>query len=299
MHLKIGTRASPLALTQTHIVINALKHYFPHYEYEIVEITTTGDRIQNKTLYEIGGKALFLKELEMALVNGEIDLAVHSYKDVPGALAKHFTIAAVLPRTDPYDCFVSNKYKDLQTIPAGKIIGSSSPRRRALLHHIRPDLVVKPIRGRIETRLQKIRDGEFDATLLASCGLSRMNYFEKLPFYQILPVDLMLPAVGQGAICLETLANNQDINAICQKINHEPTATLLTFERSFLKNLHADCKTPAAAYATFEGNKVRAQYMLADFDSLKIKFFQTVANLHQGLEVGLKASKYLKKFILT
>ena len=178
MKIRIGTRKSKLALIQTEMVISELKRNFSELEYEIVPIVTTGDKITNKNLYDIGGKALFLKELEEQLIDKQIDLAVHSLKDVPGVISDKLEIAAVLEREDPRDCFVSFKYKSINELPEGSIVGSSSVRRKVLISKQRPDLELVQFRGNINTRLQKLKNKEVDATILACAGLMRADLFD-------------------------------------------------------------------------------------------------------------------------
>ena len=293
MQIKIGTRKSKLALIQTNMVIEAIRNHFPDIECVVVPIVTTGDKITDKNLYDIGGKALFLKELEEQLLDHQIDLAVHSLKDVPGVLPDGLIIAAVLERHDPRDCFVSMRYRSIDEIPIGGIIGSSSVRRKVILQQNRPDLKIVQFRGNIDTRLEKLQRQEVDAAILACAGLKRAGLFDNEYCYPI-ETDQMLPAAGQGIIGIEIRSNDQNMLDICNKINHQSTWYLALAERSFLTYLDASCRTPLAAYAVFQGEAIKAKYMLSDIDGKFPKYITLVdSKEHAGL-MGSRAAKKLK-----
>ena len=296
MKIRIGTRKSKLALIQTDMVIRQLQNKVPDIECEIVPIVTTGDQITNKNLYDIGGKALFLKELEEQLIDNKIDVAVHSLKDVPGIMPDELKIVAVLERTDPRDCFVSFKYKSIDELPKNAVIGSSSVRRKVIIHQKRPDLKLVQFRGNINTRMRKLKDEEVDATILACAGLHRGGLFD-LDFCYPIDFNEMLPAAGQGIISLETRAGDIKTQEICQLINHEPTWHLAQAERSFMTHLDASCRTPMSAYACYEGERVKAQYMLSDIDGQNIQYVTKLCDIKDVSQIGVEAAKELQKNI--
>ena len=293
MKIRIGTRKSKLALIQTEMVIFELKKNFSEFEYEIVPIATTGDKITNKNLYDIGGKALFLKELEEKLIEKQIDLAVHSLKDVPGVISDKLRIAAVLEREDPRDCFVSFKCKSINELSEGSIVGSSSVRRRVLIDRQRPDLELVQFRGNINTRLQKLKDEEVDATILACAGLVRGNLFD-LDFCYPLEPEEMPPAAGQGIIALQIRSDNREIQEICEVINHKPTWHLAQAERSYMSYLDASCITPMSAYAYYTEDGIKANYMLSDIDGKNIRFVSKICTVEDIKQIGIDAARELQ-----
>ncbi len=255
--LRIGTRGSPLALAQAHEVRRRLAaaHGFDESAVEIVVIRTTGDMIQDRPLSEAGGKGLFTKEIEQALLAGSVDVAVHSSKDVPTYLPDGLTMTAYLPREDVRDAFISTKARTFAELPAGAVVGTASLRRQALAKRLRPDLSVVPLRGNVQTRLKKLAAGEVDATLLAVAGLNRLGMAQEAT--SILPEDDFLPAVGQGAIGLETRADDTRTRNMLAPVNHADTATALDAERAFLAVLDGSCRTPIAGHATVSGEGIR------------------------------------------
>jgi hydroxymethylbilane synthase len=254
--LKIGTRGSPLALCQAHETKSRLKsaHGFTDDDIAIVVITTTGDRVRDRPLSEIGGKGLFTKEIEEALLAGDIDLAVHSMKDMPARLPGGLVIAALLPREDPRDAFLSPVAASIDDLARGATVGSSSVRRAAQLRRLRPDLDIIPFRGNVETRLRKLDDGIAQATLLACAGLNRLGLKDKIT--SAVPVEVMLPAVAQGCIGVETRADDTATRDLLAPIDHQPTAIAVNCERAFLAALDGSCRTPLAGHATIDGGRV-------------------------------------------
>ncbi|ABV84924.1 hydroxymethylbilane synthase [Rickettsia massiliae] len=248
--IRIGTRKSPLALIHTNLVIQQIKQFFPDINCKIVPIITSGDLIQNKPLYDIGGKALFLKEIEQALLDKKIDLAVHSLKDVPGRIPEPLVIAAVLEREDPRDVFVCLKYKSIEELPQNAVIGSSAVRRKAFIQKIRPDLKVTVFRGNVDSRIKKLMTGEVDATILAYTGLKRLEAFNP-EYCHLIEYSQMLPCIGQGVIAVEIRKDDNAMLKICNQINHLPTFELIKPERAFLEYLDANCRTPIAAYSQY------------------------------------------------
>jgi hydroxymethylbilane synthase len=249
MTTKIGTRGSVLALAQAQEVLAGLKaaHRSSQQEFELCIIKTSGDRIQDRPLAEAGGKGLFTKEIEEALLTREIDLAVHSMKDMPTILPAGLAIACYLPRADVRDAFISPKAASLTQLPVAAVVGSSSLRRQAQVKRLRPDLQVVALRGNVDTRLRKLEEGAVDATLLACAGLARLGLSSRIT--QPVSVDDMLPAVAQGAIGVEIRADDDRTARLLAPINHAQTALVVAVERAFLARLDGSCKTPIAGLA--------------------------------------------------
>lgn len=255
--IRIGTRGSPLALAQAYETRHRLAtaHGLAEDAFEIVVIKTTGDRILDRPLAEAGGKGLFTKEIEEALLDRSIDLAVHSMKDMQTALPDGLTLGAVLPREDVRDAFLSLKYPSLEAMPAGAIVGTSSLRRQAQLRNRRPDLVVVGFRGNVQTRLQKLGEGVADATFLATAGLRRLQLANRIT--SVIETDVMLPAVAQGAIGLEIRAGDGATRDLIAPLDHAQTRTAVVAERAFLARLEGSCRTPIAGLAEIEGDAIR------------------------------------------
>jgi hydroxymethylbilane synthase len=260
--LRLGTRGSPLALTQAHMVRQALAdaHGLSPERIAIEVIRTSGDRIQDRPLAEVGGKGLFTKEIEEALIAGAIDLAVHSSKDMPTVLPQGLELSTFMPREDPRDAFISRKAATVGGLPRGATVGTASLRRGAMMKRLRPDLTIVPLRGNVETRLRRLDEGVADATLLALAGLKRLGLTASVT--AVLEPDQMLPAVGQGAIGIETRADDARTRELLAAINHADTATALACERAFLAVLDGSCRTPIAGHATVEGGRVRFRGMI-------------------------------------
>jgi len=260
--LRIGSRGSPLALAQVSEVQRRLSAAcaLPLDRIQIEIIRTTGDKIQDRPLAESGGKGLFTKEIEEALLSGMIDIAVHSSKDMPTLLPQGLVLAAFLPREDVREAFVSRKAQTLRDLPLGARVGTGSLRRQAMVKRLRPDLTIMPLRGNIETRLRKIEFGEADATLLAVAGLKRLGWLSVAT--AVLDIDEFLPAVGQGAIGVETRADDAATRALVAKIDDADTAAALAAERAFLAVLDGSCRTPIAGYARMDGAKLSFRGMI-------------------------------------
>jgi hydroxymethylbilane synthase len=264
--LRLGTRGSPLALAQARMVREALAvaHGFDAERIALEVIRTSGDRIQDRPLADAGGKGLFTKEIEEALAAGAIDLAVHSSKDMPTVLPPGLVLSAFLPREDPRDAFISRKAKSIAALPRGATVGTASLRRQAMVKRMRPDLVIVPLRGNVETRLRKLDEGVADATLLALAGLKRLGLADAAT--AVLDVEGFLPAVGQGAIGIETRADDTKTRDLLAAINHSDTASALTCERAFLAVLDGSCRTPIAAHAIVSGGRLRFRGMVVKPD---------------------------------
>lgn len=252
--IKIGTRASKLAMVQTEIVCNALRAAHPHLNdadaIEIVKITTTGDRILDRSLMDAGGKGLFTKEIEEALYDGRIDMAVHSMKDMPTILPEELEIPCILEREDPRDAFFSPTAETLADLPAGATVGTASLRRQAMVLAQRPDVKVEVFRGNVQSRLQKLEDGIVDATLLAAAGLRRLDMLDAAQ--SVMSVEEFLPAVGQGAVGVEIRSNDVETANLLKPLHCRKTALALAAERAFLDVMDGSCRTPIAGYALFE-----------------------------------------------
>jgi hydroxymethylbilane synthase len=262
--VRIATRKSPLALWQAEHVAALLRQAHPGLGVELVPISTKGDRIQDRSLAAIGGKGLFIKELEVAIEEGRADIAVHSMKDVPSELPEGFTIAAVLPRADARDAFISPKAGKLVDLPEGARLGTSSLRRQAQLLAARPDLQVSALRGNVDTRLRRLDDGDLDAIILACAGLIRMGWESRITA-RLNPEDC-LPAVSQGIIGIECLAEAVDTRALLKVLNHELTRVAMDAERAFARRLGGSCQSPIAAFALVDGETLRLEGLVAEPD---------------------------------
>ena len=248
--LVIASRESMLAMWQAEHIKGRLKALYPDCKVEILGMTTRGDQILDRTLSKIGGKGLFIKELEQALQDGRADLAVHSIKDVPMELPEGFALAAIGERASPFDAFVSNQYARLEEMPAGAIVGTSSLRREAQLRAKFPHLTIKPLRGNVQTRLSKLDNGDYDAVILAAAGLQRLGLDSRIR--EILSPADSLPAAGQGALGIEIAAQRTDLADILRPLNHEETAACVTAERALARALGGSCQVPLAAYCVME-----------------------------------------------
>ncbi|MGD6847021.1 hydroxymethylbilane synthase [Rossellomorea aquimaris] len=249
----VGSRRSKLALTQTNWVINQLKALDPSYEFEVKEIVTKGDQILDVTLSKVGGKGLFVKEIEQAMMDKEIDMAVHSMKDMPAVLPEGLTIGCIPIREDHRDAFISKNHVALKDLPGGAIIGTSSLRRGAQILSVRPDLEIKWIRGNIDTRLSKLKNEDYDAIILAAAGLSRMGWTSDV-VTEFLDPDLCLPAVGQGALSIECREDDSELLELLQKFACVETTETVTAERAFLHKMEGGCQVPIAGFAELKDN---------------------------------------------
>ena len=245
--LTIATRESPLALWQAEYVRSALQAAHPSLPVELLGMTSRGDRLLEVPLAKVGGKGLFVKELETALLEGSADIAVHSMKDVPMEFPAGLGLGVICKREDPSDAFVSNTFNALEELPAGAVVGTSSLRRECQLRERRPDLRVKFLRGNVNTRLRKLDEGEYDAVILASAGLIRLGFGARIA--QRIPVEQSLPAGGQGAVGVELRTADQQVLALLRVLHHEPTAQRVNAERALNQRLQGGCQVPIACYA--------------------------------------------------
>jgi hydroxymethylbilane synthase len=244
-----------------------LSALYPQCSIEILGMTTRGDQILDRTLSKVGGKGLFVKELEVAMAEGHADLAVHSLKDVPMTLPEGFSLAAVLEREDPRDAFVSNDYASLDALPPGAVVGTSSLRRQALIAARYPQLVIKPLRGNLDTRLGKLDRGEYAAIILAAAGLKRLGLPQRIR--SLIEPEQSLPAPGQGAMAIEIPSNRDDLFAVLAPLNHEATAQAVAAERTVSRVFGGSCQIPLAAFATVDGGSMRLRAMVGTPDGTR------------------------------
>ena len=266
--LAIGTRGSRLAVWQAEWVQARLKDLAPDLRVTVRQIKTSGDKVLDVPLAAIGGKGLFVKEIEEALLRGEIDLAVHSLKDVPTVLPAGLELLCVPERDDPRDALVSHRGLLLKQLAPGARVGTSSLRRQAQLLHYRPDLAVQVLRGNLDTRLRKLKAQEYDAVVLAAAGLRRMGWAHEVTEY--LPFEVSLPAIGQGALGLEGRADDEFVRELLSRIDHGPTRTAVTAERALLERLEGDCQVPIAAHATVKGASVTLEGLVASVNGRRL-----------------------------
>ncbi|MDA3557596.1 hydroxymethylbilane synthase [Acinetobacter sp. AOR15_HL] len=262
--LKIATRQSPLALWQAEYIRARLQELHPDLMVELVKFVTQGDKILDTPLAKIGGKGLFVKELEAALLDGRADLAVHSMKDVPMALPEGLTLAVICEREDPLDAFVSNQFEKFADLPQGAKVGTSSLRRKSQILKQRPDLQIIDLRGNVGTRLGKLDDGQYDAIILASAGLKRLGLSERIR--HCLTPDISLPAVGQGALGLECRAADNEVLSLIQPLLHQETDVCVRAERAFNAYLEGGCQVPIAGYATLQNGQIHIEGRVGSAD---------------------------------
>lgn len=289
----VGSRRSKLALTQTNWVINQLKQLDPSFDFEVKEIVTKGDRILDVTLSKVGGKGLFVKEIEQAMLEKEIDMAVHSMKDMPAILPTGLVIGCIPEREDHRDALISKNHVSLHKLKEGSVIGTSSLRRGAQLLAIRPDLEIKWIRGNIDTRLGKLETEEYDAIILAAAGLSRMGWTRDV-VTEFLEPEICLPAVGQGALSIECRENDEELLRLLKKFECIQTTNTVLAERSFLHKMEGGCQVPIAGFAKItEENKIELTVLVAAPDG-KIIYKEKVTGMDPE-EIGLLAANKLIK----
>lgn len=266
--LVIATRASRLALWQAEHVRDRLRTLYPACAVELLTLTTRGDQILDRTLSKVGGKGLFVKELENALLDGRADLAVHCLKDMPVDLQAPFELCAVLDRADPRDAFVSNRHATLADLPAGAVVGTSSLRRESQIRARHPQLVVKPLRGNLDTRLAKLDRGEYDAIVLAAAGLYRLGLADRIRGL-LDPADC-LPAAGQGALTIEIRDDRDDLRACLAPLNDAGATSIALAERAVSRRLGGSCQVPLAAYAEIEGDRLNVRALVASPDGTRM-----------------------------
>jgi hydroxymethylbilane synthase len=290
-NIKIGTRASLLAVTQSTWVKKQIESQYPQTDVELVRITTKGDKILDVPLAKVGGKGLFVKEIEDALLDGRVDLAVHSIKDVPAEIPDGLRVAIIPRREAAADAFVSVKYNNLKELPPGAVVGTSSLRRKAQISALRPDIIVNDLRGNLDTRLKKLDEHQYDAIILAAAGLNRLDLQKRIS--SLFTMAQMLPAVGQGALGIELRSCDTKLLSDMQFLHHEETATTVTAERAFLLRLEGGCQVPIGGHAVLTGNKITLTGLIASVDGKIILREQQQAPLENAEQLGIELAQVL------
>lgn len=289
--IRIATRKSALALWQAEYVKTRLETCHPDIQVELVPMVSRGDKLLDSPLAKIGGKGLFVKELETALLENEADIAVHSMKDVPMDFPEGLGLYCICEREDPRDAFVSNQYKSISELPAGSIVGTSSLRRQAQLLAYRPDLIIHFLRGNVNTRLAKLDAGEYDAIILAAAGLIRLEFTDRIRTY--IPVEMSLPAVGQGAVGIEARTSDIELQKLLEPLHHEATAIRVTAERAMNKHLNGGCQVPIAGYAVLENDQLKLKGLVAQPDGQKILVAEQTTPTNQAEQLGVQIAEQL------
>ena len=274
--VRVAARKSPLALWQAHHVASLLRQHYPEWHTEVVALTTSGDAMLDKSLATSGGKGLFVKELEQALLDARVDIAVHSMKDVPATLPDGLTIAAIMQREDPADALVSNRFADLTQLPAGTVVGTSSLRRRCQLRHYCPSLTTQSLRGNVGTRLARLDAGQFDAIVLACAGLKRLGHTQRIR--KRIPFTLCLPAIGQGALGIECRVADVKLRQRLATLHDDTTGNCVTAERAVSAALCGDCRLPIAAYAQKREKRLFLQARVGSPDGVRLLAAQAESN---------------------
>lgn len=289
--IRIATRKSALAMWQAEYVQAKLQEHHPDLTVELLPMSTQGDRILDSPLAKIGGKGLFIKELEIAMQEGRADLAVHSMKDMPVDLPDGFGIHAICPREDPRDAFVSNTYNNLDELPQGSVVGTSSLRRQCQIKASRPDLVINDLRGNVNTRLAKLDEGQFDAIILASAGLIRLAMPERIRAF--IEPEQSLPAVGQGAVGIECRNDDAQLIEILSVLHCQETATRVTAERAMNAKLQGGCQVPIGSFATLEGDKLFLRGLVGATDGSEMIRAEHSGDKAQAVAIGEKVAEDL------
>jgi hydroxymethylbilane synthase len=289
--IKIATRKSPLALWQAGHVKAQLEKYHTHLSVELVKMTTKGDQILNSPLSKIGGKGLFVKELEVGMLEGKADIAVHSMKDVPYEIPKDFELGAILKRENPFDAFVSNNFESINDLPQGAKVGTCSMRRIVQLKAIRPDLEILDLRGNVNTRLQKLDKGEFDGIILACAGLIRLGFEDRIK--QQIPAEQSLPAVGQGAVGIEIRENDPMILDLIKPLIDKQTTYRVSAERAMNARLEGGCSVPIAGYSTIDGAQITLTGLVGNVDSGVILKHQVSGSVDAAEALGVQLADTL------
>ena len=288
----IATRESALALWQAHFIRARLAKLYPQIECEILGMTTRGDQILDISLSKIGGKGLFIKELEQALEDRRADIAVHSMKDVPMDMPAGYALAAIAEREDPRDAFVSNQYASLDALPSGSVVGTSSLRRESQLRARFPHLQVQPLRGNVQTRLRKLDEGQFAAIILAAAGLKRLGLADRIT--ALLSPEVSLPAVGQGALGIECRSDRTDLIKLMEPLHHLPTAQCVEAERAMSRALGGSCEVPLGGFAEINGGVLRLRGFVARQDGSRVISDELSGNPGMGAGMGAQLAQNLK-----
>lgn len=289
--LCIATRQSNMALWQANFVKQTLLELYPHLQIELLGITTKGDQIQDRSLADLGGKGLFIKSLEEALLAGRANLAVHSMKDVPPELPPTLEIGAILKRDDPHDVFVSNQYSSVEALPKGAVIGTCSVRRQAQLLAYNAELIVKPLRGNVNTRLAKLDAGEYDGIILAAAGLQRLQLTHRIR--QFLNIEWMLPSVAQGALGIEVVQHNNELLELIKPLNDPQTSICINAERALVRALNGNCHSPIGSYATIKRDSLTLRGLVASIDGKKIVRATVEGNVESAQQLAANCAAEL------
>ncbi len=292
MKIRIGTRGSMLALWQAEHIKSELEKLYKEAVVELVIIKTTGDKILDVPLAKIGGKGLFTKEIEEAMLRDEIDIAVHSLKDVPVVFPEGLGLVAITEREDVRDCFLSEKYAGLDALPNGAKVGTTSLRRRMQILSLRPDLVVHDLRGNLQTRIQKLKDGVYDAILLATAGLNRLNIKNSAKYVVEIDTGVMIPAMGQAALGIEARLGS-DYESLLKPLNHEKTYIEATIEREFIKALDGGCQVPIGINAKLDGEKIEVNAIIGLPDGSKLLKESVITEKEDFMEVGCELAELM------
>lgn len=287
--LTIGTRQSLLALWQSNHIATLLREKYPECEVVLKKIVTKGDRILDVPLAQIGGKGLFTKEIETELADGTIDLAVHSLKDMPTVLPKGLCLTAITKRANVGDAFVSNKYTSFEELPLGAVIGTSSLRRKAQLLAARPDLQIMDLRGNVDTRLRKLDEGLYDAIILAAAGLERLGHGDRIT--ALIPPDVCLPAVGQGALAIEARTADDEVRSMLEFLNDLPTKQSTDAERAFLGLLEGGCQVPIGVHADVAGEQIKIEAIIAALDGSTVLRDTITGKAEDAVALGQQLGK--------
>ncbi len=289
--LRIATRKSALAMWQAEHVKARLEALHPGLDVELLGMSTKGDKILDVPLAKVGGKGLFVKELEAAMLENRADIAVHSMKDVPMEFPEGLGLAVISEREDPTDAFVSNQYANLDELPEGAVVGTSSLRRRCQVSELRPDLKIEWLRGNVNTRLAKLDNGEYDAIILASSGLKRLEFHDRIK--SIIPDTVSLPAAGQGALGIECRLEDQDVIELLKPLIHEPTQVCVTAERAMNRRLEGGCQVPIGGYATLEGDQLYVRGLVGEPDGSRIIRDEVRGTADQAEQLGIQLAEAL------
>lgn len=289
--LRIATRKSPLALQQTKYVQKKILSLYPNLDIQLVPIVTHGDNILNKSLSKVGGKGLFIKELEIALLENKADIAIHSMKDLPVNITKELCLVSICKRGNPLDTLVSNNYKSINQLPQGAIVGTSSLRRQCQLITYRPDLIVSPLRGNVETRIAKLDQGKYDAIILATEGLNRLSLQDRIT--QVIPAELSLPSCGQGAIGIQSRIHDKKVIFFLSRLNHINTCIEINAERAFCRKLNAGCQIPIGSYAIIKKNKIWLRGLIGSPNGKIILKGERIGWYNTGEKMGYSLAKEL------
>ena len=289
--LKIATRKSALALWQAEFVKARLEHFHPELTVELVPMVTKGDIILDSPLSKVGGKGLFVKELEVAMLEGRADIAVHSMKDVPVEFPEGLGLEIICEREDPRDAFVSNTINSLAELPQGAIVGTSSLRRQCQIKALRPDLDIRDLRGNVNTRLAKLDDGQYDAIILAAAGLIRLEMPERIR--EFIEPEVMLPANGQGAVGIECRVDDERVKSLLAPLEHAETRHRVLAERAMNRALEGGCQVPIGSYATITGDKVHLRGLVGAIDGSTILHSEVNGNVNDGEQLGNQLAEQL------